>query len=111
MFYDVYTDLCNQKGVSRSRAASDMGLSNSTVTKWKKTGATPSGETLTKIAAYFGVSVDDLVKQEKKLVAKNSITDDDIKFALFDGAPVTDAQYEEVKRFARYIAKHNIHSD
>lgn len=108
MFYDVYTKLCNQKGVSRSRAAADMGLSNSTVTKWKKTGATPSGETLAKIAAYFNVSVDDLIRQEKDPAPAGKVTDEDIKFALFEGAPVTDAQFEEVKRFARYIAENNI---
>ena len=29
--------------------------------------------------------------------------DDDIKFALFGGGPVSDAQYEEVKQFVRFI--------
>ena len=43
MFYDCYTALCQARGISRSRAAQEMGLSNSTVTKWKNTGATPSG--------------------------------------------------------------------
>lgn len=61
MFYDVYTALCKSKAISPSRAADEIGLSNSTVTKWKKTGATPSGDTLSKVAAYFGVSVDDLI--------------------------------------------------
>lgn len=61
MFYDVYAALCKGKGISLSRAADEIGLSNSTVTKWKKTGATPSGETLSKVATYFGVSVDDLI--------------------------------------------------
>lgn len=51
MFYDVYAALCKSKGISLSRAADEIGLSNSTVTKWKKTGATPSGETLAKVAA------------------------------------------------------------
>lgn len=64
MFYDVYTELCNEKGVSRSRAAADIGLSNSTVTKWKKTGAIPNGDTLSKIASYFGVSVNYLLGHE-----------------------------------------------
>lgn len=109
MFYDIYTDLCRQKGVSRSRAAADMGLSNSTVTKWKKTGATPSGETMAKISAYFGVSVDDLLKQKKDLAPKSKVTDDDIKFALFGGGPVSDAQYEEVKQFVRFIKERDAH--
>ena len=109
MFYDVYTELCRQKGISRSRAAAEMGLSNSTATKWKKTGATPSGETMAKIAAYFGVSVDDLLKQEKDLAPKSKVTDDDIKFALFGGGPVSDAQYEEVKQFVRFIKERDAH--
>lgn len=61
MFYDRYTALCKARGISRSRAAQEMGLSNSTVTKWKSTGATPSGETLSKVATYFGVPVGDLL--------------------------------------------------
>lgn len=61
MFYDVYCALCKGKGISLSRAADEIGLSNSTVTKWKKTGATPSGDTLSKVAAYFGVTIDDLI--------------------------------------------------
>lgn len=40
-------------------------MSNATPTKWKKTGATPVGDTLDKIAVYFGVSVDYLLGKEK----------------------------------------------
>ena len=61
MFYDCYTALCKARGISRSRAAQEMGLSNSTVTKWKNTGATPSGETLARVSAYFGVPVGELL--------------------------------------------------
>ena len=55
-FYDKYTSLCEFKGVSPTKAALDIGLSKATPTKWKKTGATPNGETLSKIADYFQVS-------------------------------------------------------
>ena len=47
MFYDCYTALCQARGISRSRAAQEMGLSNSTVTKWKNTGAVPFDPALT----------------------------------------------------------------
>ena len=74
MFYDCYTALCQARGISRSRAAQEMGLSNSTVTKWENTGATPSGETLARVSAYFGVPVGELlgeavpsVQEERKL--------------------------------------------
>ena len=104
MFYDLYNELCQKKGVSCSRAAREIGLSNSTVTKWKNTGAKPSGDTLSKVAAYFGVSVNDLIGEQKDPAAQgDGVTDEDIKFALFGGGPVTDAQYEEVKQFVRFI--------
>lgn len=57
MFFDIFKGLCDEKGVSCKRAAEDIGLSNSITTKWKKTGATPQGSTLQKIAEYFGVPV------------------------------------------------------
>lgn len=43
-----------------------MGFSNSITTKWKKTGATPDGITLAKIAEYFGITVDELLGKEKQ---------------------------------------------
>ena len=66
MFYDRFKELCERKGVSCNKAAIEIGLSNATPTKWKKTGATPVGETLDKIAAYFGVTTDYLLGKEKK---------------------------------------------
>lgn len=66
---------------------------------------------MAKISAYFGVSVDDLLKQEKDLAPKSKVTDDDIKFALFGGGPVSDAQYEEVKQFVRFIKERDAHGE
>ena len=65
MFYYKFKQMCDSKGVSCNKAALDIGLSNATPTKWKKTGATPSGETLSKIADYFGVSVGYLLGEEE----------------------------------------------
>ena len=65
MFFDIFYDLCQRKGVSCKKAAEEIGLSNSITTKWKKTGATPGGETLQRIAKYFGVSADFLLGKEK----------------------------------------------
>lgn len=61
MFYDVFSAYCAKHNVSRNRVATEIGLSNSTVTKWKKTGATPEGATLSKLSQYFGVTIDDIL--------------------------------------------------
>lgn len=66
MFYDLFCELCQKKGVSPTRATIEIGLSRTIGTKWKTTGATPQGETLSKIADYFGVSVDYLLGNAQK---------------------------------------------
>lgn len=65
MFYDKFKQLCDSRGISCNKAALEIGLSNATPTKWKKTGATPVGETLDRIAAYFDVTTDYLLGKEK----------------------------------------------
>lgn len=58
MFFDKFKTLCDIKGVSPTRAATEIGLSNATATKWKKTKATPDGSTIYKVCEYFGIGVD-----------------------------------------------------
>lgn len=110
VFFDVYSRLCKEIGKTPTSAALDMGIARSTVSAWKSEGRIPSGATLQKVADYFGVSTDYLLEKENDPAANGEVTDDDIKFALFGGAPVTDEQYEEVKRFARYVRDRDIHS-
>ena len=79
MFYDTYLALCQRKNVSPTRAALEIGLSKPTPTTWKKRGLTPQGETLNKIAAYFGVSVGYLLGNEPKEKAAIDVVDDDLQ--------------------------------
>lgn len=104
MFYDLYDELCKAKGVSATKAAMDMGLSKSHPTAWKKRGLTPKGDTLNKIADYFGVSVDYLLGKEEKTSTQESgrLNDDDIKFALWGTREIDDDVLDRVKRFAKF---------
>lgn len=61
MFYDKFKSLCDSVGKSCNKVALEIGLSNATPTKWKKTGATPDSSTLSKLSDYFHVSVDYLL--------------------------------------------------
>lgn len=58
MFYDRFKLLCQRKNISCTKAATEMGLSNSTPTKWKKTAANPDSSTISRIADYFEVPVE-----------------------------------------------------
>ena len=104
MFFDVFKTLCEKKGVSCKRAAEDMGLSNSIATKWKKTGAMPQGETLNKIAAYFGVSVDYLLGDEQAgLYDERGIENTDIRMIARAGRKMTPEQAENLRKYAQYM--------
>ena len=64
MFYDVFTSLCEKKGVSPNKALTDCKISRTSTAKWRE-GATPRGVTLQKLADYFGVTTDYLLTGEK----------------------------------------------
>lgn len=108
MFYDRFKQLCERKGVSCNKAALEIGLSNATPTKWKKTGATPVGDTLDKIAAYFGVSTDYLLGKENEkaptAAGERSVSDDELKFALWgDCEDISDDDLADVRRYAAFV--------
>ena len=57
--YDVFLKLCDQKGVTASRALIDAGLSKSLGSKWKSMPTmVPNAATISKLAEYFHVSAD-----------------------------------------------------
>ena len=60
VFYDNFLRLCAKKNVTPSAVMRAIGLNKSSATYWKK-GATPSSDTLQKLADYFNVSVDSLL--------------------------------------------------
>ena len=64
-FYKNYIALCAQKKKSASAVATEVGLSRTSPNGWKK-GKNPSDINLEKLAAYFGVSVSDLLSEQKE---------------------------------------------
>lgn len=109
MFFDIFYDLCKKKGISCKKAAEDIGLSNSITTKWKKTGATPGGDTLNRIANYFDVSTDYLLgKENKKAPAEtgkrsnDSDILDEVDIAFYgDYKELTEENKETLRAMAR----------
>ncbi len=105
MFFDKFQALCAQRKISVYRACTDIGLNRSAVAKWKQ-GGKPNGSTAAKLAEYFGVTTDYLLCETTEPAAeeKRPVSDEEIKFALFGGdGEITDAMYEEVKRFAAFV--------
>lgn len=66
MFWRNYADLCEAVGKAPNVVAREVGIKSSgTVTGWRN-GAIPRPSVLSKIAEYFGISVRDLVGEQKK---------------------------------------------
>ena len=85
VFYDNYIKLCNQAGKAPSFVAEEIGLKKSAVTSWKK-GRIPTDANLQKIASYFGVTVETLIGKKNTVSDSDTISEDDIKAAFFEGA-------------------------
>lgn len=106
-FFERYSELCKSAGETPNSVAKIIGASSGSVTAWKN-GTEPRYSTVAKIADYFDVSVDYLLGKENKkaptISGERSVSDDEIKFALFGGdGQITDEMYDEVKRFAAYV--------
>lgn len=84
MFFDIFSELCEKKGVSRYRACTDIGLNRAAVAKWKN-GAIPTGSTLSKLSVYFGVSTDYLLgkEQQSKSQTPDSVDSDVVGSEFF----------------------------
>lgn len=108
MFYDKFKKLCDQRGISCNKAALEIGLSNAAVPKWKKTGYTPRGETLSKIANYFDISISELLGEDTKkaptVSGERAMSDEELKFALWgDCQDIDEVDLEDVRRYAAFV--------
>ena len=72
-FFEQYSRLCKERGMSANGVAKEIGLPSSSVTYWKR-GSIPQQRTLERVAEYFGVSTDYLLgytdEKEKPMSAR-----------------------------------------
>lgn len=105
MFYDRFKQLCEAKGISIYKAATEIGLNRAAANKWKS-GSIPNGQTLIKLADYLGVTNDYLLGKENEPAenGKHSVTDDDMMFALWGNTADMDKDdLDDVKRYAAFV--------
>ena len=103
-FYDRYAERCKNANVDPcSQTMADMlGVTKATITNWKTRRNTPSGDIVAKAAQFFGCTIEYLlgIKEAPSDIGERS--DDDVKFALFGTADISDELFEEVKTFAKF---------
>lgn len=111
--YEIFEQLLQKYGVSAYKVAKETGVTQSTLSDWKRGRSTPKSENMKKLADYFGVSIDylmtgkeDLQEKEPQLKPKD---ERDIKTILanteqllkqeglmFDGDPASPEAIESI---------------
>ena len=98
-------DVCHQKRVPVSALEKACGFSNGYLNP-KKMARIPYDRAVL-ISKYLDIPVSRILtgQDNAELDSTNrTVTDEEIKFALFGGdGEITDAMYEEVKRFAAFV--------
>lgn len=67
--YEIFEQLLQKHGVNAYKVAKATGVTQSTLSDWKRGRSTPKTENMKKLADYFGVSIDYLMtgnEDEKK---------------------------------------------
>ena len=100
-------EIRKNKGMKQKELAAKLGIAANTLSQYETGNREPDLETIKRIAFILEVTVDELIGAKTKAPApegERSVSDDDIKFALFGGdGDITDEMYEEVKRFAKLV--------
>ncbi len=86
--------------MTQDQFAEAINANRVTVARYEKDVFMPSSDALLRIAKVLKTTTDSLLGEEDK---SDDMSDTDIKFAVFGDPNVTDAQFEEVKQFARFI--------
>jgi len=89
---DIILELMQKKGITASELTKEIGLNHSAVSDWKKGKAKPNTDAVIKLATYFGVSTDYILKGEelhipdslRKVLTAANDGDDDITQSELD---------------------------
>ena len=102
--YEIFAALMNERGLTAYRVSMDTGVSQATLSDWKRGRSTPKLPKLQKLADYFGVSLEYMMgtQDADRNVPSAPPTDADLKYALFGSRDVDDLLLEDVKAFARF---------
>lgn len=90
--------LAEKRGKNLKTVATDLGFSENALYKWKN--QSPTTDNLTKVADYFGVSLDYLVGRE---VEQQELDDRSELIAAHIDDNVTDEEMEDIIKYINYI--------
>ena len=78
IMYEIFSELLHKYGVTPYKVSKETGVSQSTLSDWKRGISTPKLDKMQKIADYFGVSVEYLMSGvEQEELRKPKLTSKD----------------------------------
>ena len=109
--YEIFAKLMKERGLTAYRVSMDTGVSQATLSDWKRGRSTPKLQKLQKLADYFGVSLEYMMGNPdgERISPSAPPSDDDLKYALFGSRDVDDALLEDVKAFALFMLERMKH--
>ena len=91
-------------GLTQRQLADHLDVSHTSVSNWEKDLSRPDADTIQLLCDLLGVAPNYFYGSSESSSTRAAVSDDDIKFALFGGSgEITDAMYDEVKRFAAFL--------
>ena len=96
-FYEKYLMLCDKNKKTPSGAALEMGLSKTTVNRWKNGGGITDA-TILKVATFFGVS-----KEELKGDPEQTIKNDGLSSKIHLGCTKGRRNNTDLLGYARFV--------
>ena len=105
MFWASFANLCREGGKTPNAVAKELNISSGSITAWKN-GTEPRSGTVKKIADYFGVSVSDLLGEEKKPAPEGELSEERREvLSMIDG--MSDKELIRLKQLIK-IAKEGL---
>lgn len=68
--YEIFEQLLQKYGVTAYKVSKETGVTQSTLSDWKRGRSTPKTDNMKKVADYFGVTVDYLMNGKDEAVKK-----------------------------------------
>lgn len=95
-------------GLSQIAMAKALNVTQGAISQWERGTVVPDIITLLRIATMFAVALDDLLEEERRQLPGNELSqsvlpDSLVKSAVFGGQEASDAQFNEVRMYARWI--------
>ena len=103
--------LMEQQNKDRKQICNDLGFKYTTFSDWYNGNKYPRIDKIEMLADYFGVLKSDLIEDKTDSNNPAPINDTSLKFALWgDTDEITDADLEDVRRYAEFIKERKKHN-